>query len=465
MSPTRRTLLRSTGVAAAALLAGCESLVGDGEIPSPTAAPPTTRPETPTDVEALESTARSVLSHLAARDFEAAQAAFSPAVRDRIPPESLEQVWDQLTRAYGRYVRVVEVEHTTEDGRDVLVVVGQFASGRQRFRFVFDERGLVGFFVPPGGSSGAWEAPAYAEESAFTEQDLQLRATDACSLGATLSMPTGDGPVPGVVIVHGSGPVDRDLSVGPNKPYKDLAWGLASRGIAVLRYDKRTAACDVDLANATIDDVVTADALAAVERLRVEERVRADGVVLVGHSIGATLAPRILSRAGDLAGAVMLAPLGRSVPQAMLDQNRYLAELDGEVTEAEQRQLEQVRTMVEQIRSLDIDDDEVVYLGGREYWRTLTEYDQLAAAADLERPLYLAFGGRDWQVTVADDRPLWEDALADDATVTVRTYDDLNHLFLSGRGQPTPGEYFDPGNVDRAVVTGVADWVQDLVDA
>lgn len=464
MSPTRRSLLRTTGIAAAALLAGCESLVGDGETPTPTTAPPTTEPATPTDIEALESEARDVLSHLAAGEFEAANGEFAPEVRDQLGENTLEQVWGQLTRAYGGYVRVAEVEHSTEQGRAVLVVVGQFASGRQRFRFVFDDRGLVGFFVPPGGGSDAWEAPDYADESAFSERELTLKATDSCSLGATLTMPTGEGQVPGVVIVHGNGPVDRDLSIGPNKPYKDLAWGLASRGIAVLRYDKRTAACDVDLANATIDDVVTDDALTALDTLRGVERVRTDGVVLVGHSIGATLAPRIAARDGALAGAVMLAPLGREVPQAMLDQNQYLAEVDGEVTEAEQRQLERVRSLVERIRSLDIADDEVAYLGGDEYWRTLTEYDHLAAGAEVEPPLYLVFGGRDWQVTVADDRPRWEAALADESAVTIRTYDALNHLFIAGSGPSTPGEYFDPGNVDRAVVTDVAEWVQDHVD-
>jgi dienelactone hydrolase len=469
MAPTRRTLLRASGTAAAALLAGCESLLGDGEstpTPSPTNSPPrTTQPGTPTDVEALRSTAEAVLADLAANDFGAARDAFAPAVRGQIPAETLDEVWSQLTRAYGRYVGIAEVEHSTQEGRDVLTVVGQFEAGRQRFRFVFDERGLVGFFVPPGGAEGAWEPPAYADESALTEREIQLRATDDCSLGATLTMPTGEGSVPGVVVVHGSGPADRDLTVGPNKPYKDLAWGLASRGIAVLRYDKRTAACDVDLASATIDDVVTDDALTALARLREVDRVRADDLVLVGHSIGGTLAPRIAARDGNLAGAAMLAPLGRSVQQAMLDQNRYLAELDGEVTEAEQRQLDQVEAMVEQIRLLDIADDEVVYLGGRAYWRTLTEYDQLAAAADLELPLYLAFGGRDYQVTVDDDRPLWRDALEGDADVTFATYPDLNHLFLAGSGQPTPSEYFEPANVDRAVVTDLAGWIEAVAGA
>lgn len=459
MPPTRRTLLRTAGTGAAALLAGCESLLGDDAATATATPPPTTQPGTPADFDALESKAVALLRDLAAGDFEAAQREFAPVARSDLQPSTLERVWDQLTLAYGQYVRVGEVEHERADGRDVLYVVGRFETGRQRFRFVFDDRGLVGFFLAEPETQAEWNPPAYADASAFSERDLRLEATEPCSLGATLSMPTGDDAVPGVVIVHGNGPVDRDLTVGPNKPYKDLAWGLASRGIAVLRYDKRTAACNIDLANATIDDVVTDDALTAIDRLRAQDRVRDDRVVLLGHSIGGTLAPRIAARDGSLAGAVLLAPLGRSVPRALLEQNRYLAELDGQVTAAEERRLERIRALVERIRSPDIGDGEVAYLGGPEYWRSLAEYDHLGAAADLDLPLYLAFGGRDYQVTVEADRPLWRDTLDGAGTVTFATYDDLNHLFIAGSGQPTPDEYFDAGNVDQAVVRDLTDWI------
>src|SRR6185369_4322477 len=86
----------------------------------------------------------------------------------------------------------------------------------------------------------AYQPPAYVVPSMFREQELTVGAGTEWALPATLTLPTGTGPFPAVVLVHGSGPNDRDETIGPNKPFQDLAQGLASQGIAVLRYEKRT---------------------------------------------------------------------------------------------------------------------------------------------------------------------------------------------------------------------------------
>ncbi|MDZ7606573.1 MAG: hypothetical protein U5K79_13515 [Cyclobacteriaceae bacterium] len=55
-----------------------------------------------------------------------------------------------------------------------------------------------------------------------------------------MTLPKGKNSFPIVLFVHGSGPNDRDETIGPNKPFRDIAYGLAEKGIASLRYDKRT---------------------------------------------------------------------------------------------------------------------------------------------------------------------------------------------------------------------------------
>lgn len=470
--PTRRALLERAGsLAAIGLVAGCESATdGDGSDSSPTATATAStnatdgsgESEPDADVEALEERANQFVALLDEGSFEEADAKFSSLVEDRVSATQLENVWEQLEAQHGRFVTTTGMEYDTQQGYDQIVVTLSFERGEARFVVTFGEDGLLGF-QPAALQGQEWEAPPYADESSFETRELSIQATDTCPLTAELTLPAGDEPVPGVVLVHGSGPSDMDETIGPNKPLKDLAYGLSSRGIAVLRYDKRTKVCDVDLANATIDDVVTDDALSALSLLREQDRV--DEVFLAGHSIGGTLAPRIARRDGSVDGVVMLAGLARPVPDAMLDQNEHLLTLDGDLSDREEERLDEVRTMVERIRSLDIEDDEVVYLGGRQYWRTLQDVDSAEEAAELEVPRLLLQGERDYQVTVEEDLAAYRSAMGDDPDVTIRTYETLNHLFLSGEGTSTSQEYFDPGHVDRAVVDDVATWITDVAEA
>lgn len=141
-------------------------------------------------------------------------------------------------------------------------------------------------------------------------------------LPATLTMPVGPGPAAAVVLVHGSGPGDRDATVGQIKQFKDLALGLASRGIAVLRYDKRTrvhASLMRDLSGFTVKDESIDDAVAAVQVLRSTSGVDPNRIVVLGHSMGGMLVPRIAAAGPPAAGFVVMAGAARPIPQAVVE--------------------------------------------------------------------------------------------------------------------------------------------------
>ena len=93
---------------------------------------------------------------------------------------------------------------------------------------------------------GLLAAAAMTLSAGFAAQaetvDIITITNGARGVPATVVVPDGEGPFPAVVLVHGSGPHDRDESIGPNKPFRDLAHGLTRDGIAVLRYEKRTRA-------------------------------------------------------------------------------------------------------------------------------------------------------------------------------------------------------------------------------
>ena len=128
----------------------------------------------------------------------------------------------------------------TSGALQVVYVTTQFALGKTVVKVVYGPAGKVsGLWFVPESASAAYVTPAYVDVTSFTETEVTV-GSGQWALPGTLTIPRGAGPFPGVVLVHGSGPNDRDETIGPNKPFRDLAQGLASKGIAVLRYEKRT---------------------------------------------------------------------------------------------------------------------------------------------------------------------------------------------------------------------------------
>jgi hypothetical protein len=278
-------------------------------------------------------------------------------------------------------------------------------------------------------------------------------------------MPAGDGPFPALVLVHGSGPNDRDETILGNKPFKDLALGLASRGIAVLRYDKRTKVYPARLgavANFTVTQEVLEDALAAVKTLRAQPRIDPARVFVLGHSLGGMLIPRIAAGDPSLAGLIVMAGAARPLEQAILEQTQYIATADGKISPEEQTQIDDAKKLVETVHALTPEDatsSRLIAGAPASYWLDLRGYDAPTAAKTVAQPMLVLQGERDYQVTM-DEFARWKSALAGRSNVTFHSYPALNHLFIGGTGKSLPAEYETPGHVDEAVLRDIVDWIK-----
>ena len=453
----RRRLL---GIAASAVALGLAGCSDNGQsTPTPNETETGTPEQTPTTAE-LRNAAFGFTEQLAAGEYEAAREVFAPSVAEQVSAAALEAIWADLQRANGPYVEIEGTERVTVQSFAAIVVTIQFAQARQGLRLVFDDEGRVVGFQLVAPASAEWTPPSYVDQSAFETREASVRGPGNCVLPGELTVP-GDGgsAAPSFVLLGGSGPTNLNGTLGPNQPYRDLAYGLGAAGNASLRYTKRTAACEVDPATLTIDDEYTDDAVAAIEMLRSQDGADWDQTVVVGHSLGAKLAPRVAARVDGVTGVIMLAPPGRSLPELLVEQTRYLIELDGSVSTEEQARLDAVTAAADRVARLDIDDDEVVLGAGQAYWESLQAYDAFETARSLDVPILVLHGGRDYQVTTTDI-DAWRDALAGEPTVRFETYADLNHLFLPGEGPASPAEYQTRGHVHEQVVTDIDAWLE-----
>lgn len=310
-----------------------------------------------------------------------------------------------------------------------------------------------------------WKPPAYAAPAAFREQEVTVGAGTEWALPGTLAVPAGRGPHPAVVLVHGSGPQDRDETGGLSKPFRDLAWGLASQGIAVLRYDKRTRVHGARFAAAktyTVKEETVDDALAAVALLRRTPGVDAKRIFVLGHSLGGGLVPRIGAADPGVRGFVILAGYTRPLHDEIVRQYEYLFNSDGTLGDDERKLLEGARRNAARVRALtaaDAASAELLQGAPASYWLDLRDYSPPAAARQLRRPLLVLQGGRDYNVTMDAFRD-WQTALSGRRDADFKTYPKLDHAFLEGEG---PGKDSDsaaaPRNVAPYVVADIADWI------
>jgi uncharacterized protein len=398
-----------------------------------------------------EERTRQALDQVLAHKYEAFYAMFTPRMKSLISLDTFSSQMDQIA-ALGT-PKSVDAPRTIPMGNSTVVTITvHWPPASLDFQVSWNEAGQIDgtHWRPVSAPDPPWQLPSYVHPESFTAAELTVGG-DMWKLPATLTMPKGAGPFPVVVLVHGSGPEDRDETIGASKPFRDLAEGLSSRGIAVLRYVKRTKQypqqCAAD-PNFTMTEETVDDAVRAADLAGTQPRINPARVFVLGHSQGGYMAPRIMKRDPKLAGFIVLAGNVRPLEELIVEQTEYLASLDGPLTAEEQARVDDVRR--NPLARFHIPEP---------YLADLRNYHPDAEAKSLNMPMLILQGERDYQVTMKDFT-LWKAALGDRGNVTFHTYPKLNHLFIAGAGKPSPDEYEKPGHVDEQVIADIAQWVQ-----
>lgn len=395
--------------------------------------------------------------------FDEAQGFFDESVKGKITQDELKLFWLRLGNNLGEYESVDGAQNKSQGDYYQVTLNCQFTKGSQAFTFIFNKaEKLMGFFLAPTVNEAVYIPPSYADTNLYTEKEVMIKFAGGQMAGIT-TLPKGATNFPVVVLVHGSGPADMDATVGPNKPFKDLAAGLAAKGIATLRYVKRTMIYPSKFNGVfTVKDEVMDDAVSAIAAARAIPGVNKSQIYLLGHSLGGMLAPRIAVLAPDLNGIILAAAPARKLADVISEQNTYLYRGSGDTTAAMRKQYEETVNEIERSRLLklgDIKPDSIILSAPASYWVDLNMYDQVATAKKLKNRIFVIQGGNDFQVSVGDYN-LWRAALAANKNASFKLYPDLNHLLSSQKQKANGMQYRVSASVSPELINDIATWIK-----
>ncbi len=304
----------------------------------------------------------------------------------------------------------------------------------------------------------AGDVPAYADTSVFNEVDFTMQGE--YPLNITLTTARTNEPNPVVILYSGFSLRDRDESTGDARPFRDIARGLATKGIATIRFDSRAYTLGPDVvAQFDLNQYLLDDLAAIIAYVRMEpDLFDTTKIFLAGHGLGGFVAPLEARRDSGLAGIILLSAAARPPSETLL---KSMAEIPG--GPASHQEIEKdARDLVRRLSERKVPPDQILFFAPARVWYDLMDNNGVKAAQKLHVPFLVLQGGQDKE-TAASDFSLWKKALSGRKNVRFKLYDGLNHLYQPATDSVTIGVIKPTENtapVDTTVVDDIASWIK-----
>jgi uncharacterized protein len=381
------------------------------------------------------------------KDFKTAYSFFDESIKTKISEDILQKTIQQLETQLGKFKTIIEVNNEN----NAYHYFSEFEKTKLDIKITFNENNkIIGFFFVPHKE--------FKKENSLGK-DFNIKSNDI-ELKGTLLVPENDNLKKLVIFVHGSGPEDRDETISVNKPFKDIAESLYSKGIASYRFDKRSFSNPESFKNnSTVDDEVTNDILNIINYFENDLKFKEYQIIVLGHSLGAHLAPRIANKS-KIDKIVLLAGNARPLQQLIIEQYEYLnkinpsKDLENEITKVK----EQVAILNSKDFNLNTPKEKLPFNLTAYYWKSMLDYNPLKEVKRVKIPILILQGERDYQVTMQDFE-LWKNTLKANKKASCISYPKLNHLFVTGESPSEPKEYSIKGNVDSNVINDISNFI------
>ena len=389
-----------------------------------------------------------------------------------ISKEYISATWNSFAANYGqtKSIELKDVKKNIVHTRVTFSVTGEVSP--YELYFNFDKNGKIDDFSV-GYPTYPYSTPSYDHPENYTEKEVVV-GSEEFPLPGVLTLPKGEGPFPVVVLVQGSGPHDMDSTYLGNKPFRDIAVGLANEGIAVLRYEKRTKVYPFKTGTNpkfTIQDETVLDANYAVETLKDIPEVDAKNIYVLGHSQGGFALPLILEndKNGDIKGGIVVAgPAGKFQDLLVWQLEQSLEKAKDANAPKEQIEALEANVAFWKTQVGLINDPQYTLenpptdfqLGPTDWWYNLRDIEAPEVSKKQNVPLFVVQGGKDFQVP-ASHLELWKEALKERDNVSYKFYPNMHHFLAENpNATGTTADYLAPANTSEQLISDIGQWVK-----
>ncbi|OOZ83533.1 hydrolase [Bacillus cereus] len=413
------------------------------------------------------SVALSFIRSMHSEDYKSALHLTSRSLQKVISEKWLENYWKEIPSQLqaGSLIEIGEIKQKETNSVHTNVEIKLvFEQITVPLLMKLDSSGKIDDFQLSMPFSPVADRPLYSKPESFVDKEVVV-GSGAFPLPGTLSVPKGKGPFPAVILVHADGAADQDETAYALKPFRDLAEGLASKGIAVLRYNKRTYEHGLKTELSpfyTVDKGTTDDALLATQFLKNEPLINKNQIYILGHSLGGMMVPKMIEKdqPQNIAGAIVMGGAARAFIDGALDQLEYRLSI-GAMKPEEYKFYKSQFELLNDPNFSSQNPPKDFQLGSPVYWDSIRKIKAAEMSKEQKTPLLILQGERDFQVQSKIEIPFWKEQLKERDNVEYRLYPKLNHFFTEGDGELSkPEEYYSPANIPEYVINDIANWVQ-----
>ncbi|MCH5252197.1 MAG: DUF3887 domain-containing protein [Lachnospiraceae bacterium] len=338
---------------------------------------------------------------------------FTAELANQTGEENLRASFQSIAGNLTGYEGIESVEESENGEYHIVLVTLRYGNNQGRtIQFVYDKQEKI---------AGLWFDVTLLRQNGEEKEDTYeetevIVGREPYALKGKLLLPEKEEKVPVVILIPGKDDMDMDGSIGngENTPIRDLARGLAARGIASLRYNKRGFQYAYSLPeSAGIYDTLTEDVGYAVDLMYNTREIDADRIYLVAQGKAADYLPALVQRKERrLAGAAMLAGKPIQTTETIYAEKKKAVKCDAK------------------------------------YW----------IETNSTLPLLILQGESDFETPMVHYEK-WQELLKGRSHVTYHSYQKLNHYFMTSAGKTDTTEYDSTGSVSQSVIRDLADWI------